>query len=499
VSELWKSCELETAGYDPDMGDIRQTVERELKLGADRAFVLPELPGDALPERAFTSTYHDTVDHRLARAGVTLRRRVESRKGLWQLKLPRGVARLELELPGPPVAPPEQLLELLTAYRRGAELVPVAVLRTRRSGLRTAPQAGAVAEVTVDAVSVSIDRRTVRAFRELEVELLEGDEKGLKRIGKALRAAGAVEGDARPKLFQALDLEPPATPAPPAKSAPPHEHLQAMLGAQYRAVLAHDPGTRLGTDPEDLHQMRVATRRLRAFLRAGLPLLEPEWAESLRLELGWLGGALGPVRDLDVLAEHLESDATKLERQEQRALKRVFAHLAGERGAARATLLEALRSERYLRLLDRLEDAAREPKRGVDEPPLRDLAAAEFRRLRKAARALDPDPPDDDLHDLRIRGKRARYAAELAETSTGKPTTRFIQEAKAFQDVLGEHQDAAVADTRVRGLLRELGGPATAFAIGRLVERQGERKRAARAAFPAAWKRLERRGREAWS
>jgi CHAD domain-containing protein len=481
------------------MSEVRQTLERELKLGADRAFRLPDLPGEALPDRSFTSTYHDTVDHRLARAGVTLRRRVENRKGLWQLKLPKGVARLELEMPGSANAPPEHLLELVTAYRRGAELVPVAALRTRRSGIRTAPEAGAVAEVTVDAVSVSVERRTVRSFRELEVELVEGDEKGLKRLEKALRAAGAGEGDGRPKLFQALDLEPPPAPASPARSAPPHEHLQAMLAIQYRAVVAHDPGTRLGTDAEELHQMRVATRRLRAFLRAGRPLLQHEWAESLRLELGWLGGALGPVRDLDVLVEHLASDAAQLEAQEQRALKRVFGHLAAERDAARETLLEALRSDRYLRLLDRVEEAARDPKRGVDEPSLRDLAAAEFGRLRKGARALDPDPPDDDLHELRIKGKRARYAAELAETSTGKATSRFIQEAKAFQDVLGEHQDAAVAEARLRALLRELGGPATAFAIGRLVERQEERKRAARAAFPAAWKRLARRGREAWS
>lgn len=72
--------------------------------------------------------------------------------------------------------------------------------------------------------------------------------------------------------------------------------LQAMIAVQLGRILAHDPGARLGDDPEDVHQLRVATRRLRAFLRAARPLLEKSWAEDLRAEPGWLGGALGPVR-----------------------------------------------------------------------------------------------------------------------------------------------------------------------------------------------------------
>jgi CHAD domain-containing protein len=477
---------------------VTETLERELKLSAGRAFRLPDLPGEPLPRRSFTSTYYDTADHRLARSGVTLRRRVANRRGLWQLKLPRGVSRLELELPGPPGSPPAEIASLLLAYARARPLMPVASLRTKRSGIRTDAIAGAVADVTIDTVSVRTDGRAAGSFRELEVELVDGDEKGLAKLGKALREAGAGEGDGRPKLFQALDLEgPPARPAP-GRDAPPREHLQAMLEAQYRAILAHDPGTRLGRDPEELHQMRVATRRLRAFLRAGRPLLDDAWAESLRLEVGWLGNALGPVRDLDVLVEHLRGDAHGLEPGERRALRRVFRHLEGERLTARDAMLEALVSDRYLTLLDRLEESVATPAFGPEERPLQELAAAEFRKLRRAVRALDADAPDEDLHDLRIRGKRARYAAELAEAASGRATTRFIREAKNVQDVLGEHQDAVVAEQRLRALLGELGGSATGFAIGRLVERQRERRRDARAAFPKAWKQLERRGRAAW-
>ena len=478
---------------------MTEHLERELKLSADGSFRLPELPGTALPERTFTSTYYDTPEYRLARSGVTLRRRVENRRGLWQLKLPRGADRLELELPGPPREVPSEMAELLAAYARGQTLQPVAVLRTKRSGIRTDAATGAVAEATIDVVSVMADRKIVRSFRELEVELLEGDEKGLARLGKALRAAGAEEGDGRPKVFQALDLERPAERPAPGRDASPAEQLQAMLEAQYRAVVAHDPGTRLGRDPEELHDMRVATRRLRAFLRAGRPLLDADWAEALRLELRWLGGVLGPVRDLDVLVDHLRDDAHALDPGERRVLGRVFHQLEDARGEARAAMLDALASDRYLTLLDRLEEAVGSPKLGPDQQPLQDIAAREFRKLRKAARALAPDPPDDALHELRIRGKRARYAAELAEPVTGKPAARFLRDAKVFQDVLGEHQDAVVAEQRLRALVGEVGGAATGFAIGQLVERQRERKRDARAAFPKAWRRLKRSGRQAWS
>ena len=480
---------------------MKETLERELKLSVERTFRLPELPGRALARRSLTSIYHDTPDFRLAQAGVTLRRRIENRKSVWQLKLPRGAARLELEVPGGPGDPPADIVELLPAYVRGAPLAAVATLRTKRSGVRVRDDKGTVADVTIDAVGVYDNGKSLGSFRELEVELIEGDEKGLKRIGRALRKAGASDGDGRPKLFRALGREVPAEPDVPGKHAPTTEHYKATLEAQYRAVVAHDPGTRLGRDAEELHQMRVATRRLRAFLKAGAPLLHEEWAQSLRSELGWLGSSLGQVRDLDVLLDHLRSDADGLEPKEHRALRRIFRQLEGERAAARATMLAALTSGRYAALLDRLEDAARAPSflPEADDVSLENIAAHQYRKLRQAVRDLDERPSDDELHQVRIRGKRARYAAELAEPIAGKKATSFIREAKAFQDVLGEHQDAVFAEEKVRALLTELGGASTAFAAGRLVERQRERREDARGSFRKAWKALERRGRQAWN
>jgi CHAD domain-containing protein len=477
---------------------VQETLEREVKLRAERGFKIPELPGEPLEPRIFTSTYFDTPDHRLARSGVTLRRRTEAAHGVWQLKLPKGVARLELEAPGGPQRPPPELRDLLTAYVRSAELRPIAKLRTRRSGVRVEAGGDPVADVTVDEVAVLDGRRIERSFREIEAELLNGGEPALRRIEKALRAAGAADGDRRPKVFQALGLDSPHALDAPAASAPAREHLQYMLRRQEQAMLAHDPGTRLGQDPEELHQMRVATRRLRAFLRAARQLLDAEWAKALRAELGWLGGVLGPVRDLDVLIEHLREEAETLEPREQRALRRIFSRLESQRRSHQEVLVEALRSDRYLTLLDRLEVAVAEPRFTSSDVTVEEIAAAEFRRLRKAVRRLPSEPTDEDLHAIRIRGKRARYAAELAETAVGKRATRLIGEAKVFQDVLGDHQDAVVAEATIRESLTHAGGEALAFAAGRLVERERAGRVAARSAFPDAWKRLERRGRAAW-
>ena len=128
---------------------MKETLEREIKLTPGEGFVLPELGGRRLPTRVFISTYHDTPDLRLARHGVTFRHRVEDGAGLWQLKLPRDAARLELELAGPPARPPAELVALLPAYLRGAALVPVARLRTRREGIQARG-----AEIVDDSVAV---------------------------------------------------------------------------------------------------------------------------------------------------------------------------------------------------------------------------------------------------------------------------------------------------------------------------------------------------------
>jgi len=471
---------------------VKATLERERKLTAAPGFRLPVFAGEPFPPRELNSTYHDTGDHRLAMAGITLRYRAERDRGAWQLKLPHGEDRLELEFDGPPRAAPAAVLDLLTAHLRRERPRPVARLRTHRSGVIVRDGDRELAEVVTDAVSVYAGRRIARRFEEIEVELLDGDGADLRRIVRRLKQAGAADGDSRPKLLQALDLRPPSQPPGPRRSAAAGEHVAAALREQFEAIVRHDPGTRLGRDHEELHQMRVATRRMRAILRAASPLLDPDWAAGLRAELGWLGGGLGPVRDLDVLIEHLRADAHRLGAEDEQGFLPLLRSLDAERDADRAALADALRSPRFVALVERLDEATASPALRAGATSLRRLAAREFRRLRRAVRELGDEPPDAQLHAARIAVKRARYAAELAEGSVGAPARAAIRDCKALQDILGDHQDAAIAEERIRGLVRPRTAAPGALAAGRVIERQHERRRAARAAYPAAWRRLER-------
>jgi inorganic triphosphatase YgiF len=267
---------------------MKRTDEREIKLRAGSGFVMPTGLGDPLAPRAFSSTYHDTSDHRLANTGFTLRYRAEQGAGAWQLKLPENGHRLELELPGPPEQVPKDFGDLVSATTRGRPLAPVATLDTDREGVMVRERGRNVAEVVVDRVTVSRSGRRVTRIEELEIELVEGDEETLREIEQTLRAAGAEPGDGRPKLARALGL-PRWTRKPLPRDAAPIRHLTAMLEQQYWAILEHDPGTRLGDDPEHLHQHRVAIRRLRALLRAAKPMLDPDWVKELRGELAWAG------------------------------------------------------------------------------------------------------------------------------------------------------------------------------------------------------------------
>jgi CHAD domain-containing protein len=462
---------------------VRETVEREVKLVPPDGFTLPPL-GRELAPRTFVSAYFDTPDLRLARRGVTFRHRLEDGAGLWQLKLPHGASRIELEVAGPPARPPAELVGLLVAYLRGAELGRVARLRTRRHTMLADG-----AEIVDDAVAVLDGQRIVSRFRELEVELVGGDEAALAAIEAALLEAGAERASPSPKLFRALGFEAPAPDAPsPGPEASPAEAVRAALLAQHERLLAHDPGTRLGTDPEDLHQLRVATRRARAFLRAARPVLDPGWAEALRIELGWLGSALGPARDLDVLLEHLREDAGG------DALSELLRSLERERDEAYTAVLAALSEDRYLALLDRLGRAEPELLSG-SKATLAGLWRDEWRRTRRAFKALDAASEDDELHAARIRVKRVRYAAELALPDLGRRGERFVAAAKRLQDVLGEHQDAAVAEERVATWAGE--DDVRRAAAEPLLERQRARRQKARDEWPKAWKRLKRRGRQA--
>jgi CHAD domain-containing protein len=462
---------------------MRETLERELKLEPSGDFALPELPGEPLEPRLFTSTYYDTPPRSLARCGITLRRRVENGLARWQLKLPRADGRMELEAPGGPAGPPPELEVLLAAHLRHGSVEPVATLRTRRVGVRVLSGTRSLADVVLDSVDVLDAGHAAGAFAELEVELVDGDDRDLDRLSRILRRAGANRSPATPKLFRVLEVD---GEAPPASGAAPVEQLRFLLRRQLRELETYDPSLRAGPEPEDLHRFRVATRRSRALIRASRPLVGEQLA-ALSDELRWLATLLGPPRDLDVVIAHLRGLLPSLEADAAGA-ELIIASLEEERAAAQDELVNALTTDRYLALLDRFAADVDSLAEADENVRIVDVAAAEARRLRKAHKNLRTDSGDEALHRVRIKAKHARYAAELAALADGKRFRKVVSSAKKLQDVIGEHQDAVVAERRVRALARAR----SALAAGRIVEAERDRRLNARAALPASWARVKR-------
>ena len=467
---------------------IRLTLPGELR----ELEALAEPVGSSL----FTTVHHDTPGHALAGAGVSLRQRLENGKSTWGLTLPRGQI---VDIQGGPARPPASIRALLVALVRDLPLEPVATFLTRRSTLRVREEGADAADILADSIALMEGRRVATSFSEIEVTPLNGERAAARRVVRRLIDAGARRGERRPDLLETLGLVPDSSPKADGKSAPPLESVGGLLAAQLRAIKSHDPGVRLGSDAEDLHHARVAVRRARAILRAARPLLDEQWADTLRAELGWLGHVLGPVRDLDVLLAHLRDEIETLDADAAFAVEHLVHAVESERAVARAALLEVLDSNRYLALLDALGEAADQPRPSGRSVDLADLARSAFADLRKTAKGLGARPSDEELHRLRIKTKRARYIGELAAGTVGKRAERFVIRAGALQDLVGAHQDAVVASARIRELSGETPGDRVAFAAGRLVEREEARRREARSAVPKAWRKLEKAGRRAWA
>ncbi len=487
-------------------------VEREVKLAAWGGFSLPDLFGVVegvgsrpLAERRLDAIYYDTRDLRLARAGVSLRHRTGDDPP-WTVKLPEGergpiMNRREILFAGPIGTLPPQAAALVRAYTRTAALVPVARLKTRRTGVELVVDDQKVAEVVDDEVSVYHGRRLASRFREVEVEIEPEAPPGLLAavVGR-LRAAGAGDADGTAKVARAL--------GPRAQVAPDHppvvlgtratvgEAIRAALTAGLNRMVAHDPGVRLGDDPEDVHQARVGTRRLRSDLRTFRPLLDPEWVAGLREEAGWFAGLLGVVRDAEVLMERLEGQAASLAKEDAAGVALLVRRLADDREAGRVHLLEAMNSARYGELLDRLMAAAAAPVAAPEadlsqpaEAALPGLVGRPWRRLRKAVRALPETPADAELHAVRILAKHTRYAAEAAVPVIGKRAGAFAQAVAGVQTVLGDHQDACVTEDWLRNTVVSAADPVEAMLVGQLIGLQRAEAHDRRAAWPKAWKR----------
>ena len=496
-------------------------IEREVKLAAWGGFALPalddlvpDLSVEPLKTKKLDATYYDTKDLRLARAGVSLRHRVGDDPP-WTVKLPDGqggpvMSRREIPFAGPADTIPGEAERLVRAYARGEPLVAVARLKTERSRVALNVNGSAVAEIADDEVSVYHGRRLASRFREVEVEVEDDAPDGLlPAVVERLRDAGAGEPDNTPKVVRALGpraLEPlPGTVSAVGADSTMGEVVRAAVGNALARIVAHDPGVRLGDDPEDVHQARVGTRRLRSDLRTFRPLLDPDWVAGLREEAGWYAALLGEVRDTEVLMERLEHQAQSLPKEDAAGVTTVVGRLAKEREAARVRLLKAMDSPRYIALLDRLTEAASQPQFAAGEEGAQPAAEAlpalvrrPWRRLAKAVKELPEVPADEQLHAVRILAKHTRYAAEASAGVLGKPASVFAKQIAAVQTVLGDHQDACVTEGWLRQVAPKTRSTREAMVIGQLIGLQRAEAHAKRAAWPDVWARASDKSLRAW-
>jgi CHAD domain-containing protein len=233
------------------------------------------------------------------------------------------------------------------------------------------------------------------------------------------------------------------------------------------ALVAADPFVRM--DAEDaVHQMRVATRRLRSALATFRSLFAEGAVDPLRDELKWLGEVLGRARDAEVMRARLRADVGEqpAELVVGPVLRRIDLELRAEHKAAHADVVAALDGERYLALVTALEEFVAGPPFGEKAArPAKDAVASlvrkSYRRVERAAVAVDESDAasgdsvghDHPLHEVRKAAKRARYAAESVRPVVGKPAKRLAKALEAVQETLGDHQDSVVE----RVWLRDLG------------------------------------------
>lgn len=502
--------------------------EVEQKFRVHGLFRIPDLstlPGvsavDDLGTAELESAHYDTEDLRLAREGITLRRRViralggqtyPGREGDdegWHLKLPAGDVgtRDELRMPlDAGDAPPPALTAVVRVITRTAPLRLVSTLRTTRVRRMIRSDTGDAGELVDDTVHVVAPDGAVAArFRELELEERHGGPL-IATVAAALTEAGAVGGEFVAKVVRALGPnaaappEVPELPVPRPKD-PARDTLVAYLALHVRALRAADVAYRREpADPDAVHQLRVAARRLRSGLRTFRPLLNRAWAEDLRSELAWFARALGEVREGDVLRARLDRHCAGLPPDlPATEVKQLLAEVLGGTVAdARARVGELLDSERYLSMHDRLVAAVTQPPIHPDaERPARDvlpgLVAKAWARLDAAAGDLTDASPDEEWHAARLAAKRTRYAAEAVAPVLGGDAKAFAEQAEKITEILGEHQDAAMAAAKARELANSGHASAdVAFALGVLASNERALVHAARTAFAGTWRHVRR-------
>jgi CHAD domain-containing protein len=459
---------------------VRVVTEREDKFEVDPDWELPRVmklvPGGGRLDqevRQLENTYFDTPSAGLRSFGVRLRRRVGGSEKGWQLKIPNGTARTEMQSRSPGKTLPPALAEAVAGLLDGEGLAPVARLLTRRTAYRIV---GADGELVVEIADDKVDscplngESTLHAWREVEVELgPAGRKKDLRRTGRLLRKAGATPSMTHTKLDRALGALPVGQ-AVADESGTLGELVAAYLASQCVVLASNDIGLRTGAPV--VHETRVAVRRLRSTLRIFGDVVDAGSAEELNSELAWYADLLGQVRDREVLSARMIKLIADLPADHIRGPveAEITKTLAKERDDGIQRLNEAMRTPRYRHLMHLLRGwKTAPPLSEVADRSAKTAAAYVKKAQRKADKRLrDAGDDIDQLHGARKAMKRLRYAAELVERSDHS-MKRVARDAKQMQTLLGEHQDAIVAARFLATVSASEGDSESGFTYGVLM------------------------------
>jgi CHAD domain-containing protein len=489
-------------------------LERERKLDAPLSFALTscdlDIPPYAIEPPTWSrlhTVYYDTPDLRLTRWGVSLRFRVGDG---WTVKLPVPAGnvdsfRTEHTFPGDRRAVPAQALDLVAAILRGAVPERIVEMRTIRTQRTVCASRGEVADIVEDDVRVVREQMVVDRFRQIEIELRpEVPEPVLDDLDRALHQAGAGRPDPQPKVVIALgERKPePEVTVPAIKSRPRiPELVTAALASDVVLLVRLDPQLRSEPTADTVHDSRVSVRKLRSNLRTFSPVLDAGWAAELRDRLEWLGDVLSVARDSDVLLEDLHQRTASLPASDRAYVQAFLDRFEAQRTRAYASLAEALRSQRYLDLIDALVAAAAAPRFNARAEGMRRRSATKlmrpvWKRLCKRVRRAGSAPHDRDLHRIRIASKHARYASEVLAPAAGRPAKRFAKHVEDLQTLLGTHHDAITAYHMLHRTLRE--PLEEAFIAGEIAASETAIAQKVRRKWRACWNRVKRRRYRFW-
>jgi CHAD domain-containing protein len=353
-----------------------------------------------------------------------------------------------------------------------------------------------------DDVRVVEGSRVVKRFRQIEIELTDAaDAATLDALVGALRREGAGAPDPVPKNVRALGetaAEPEIAPPELHRSSQVRDLFRVAMSGSVERLIRFDAKLRQAADPRGIHRTRVAVRRMRSDLRTFAPILDEPWAAALREELRWLGDALSEARDVDVLLDRLRAQVARLRTADGKRAGGVLAPLAEARSRAYERIATTLRATRYVALVDALVEGAKRPnfRAGADQPAVQaahPLLERVWRKLRKRVRRRSRAPSDRQLHQIRIKAKHVRYAAEAFSPVVGEPASAFARRVGRLQEILGEQHDAVIAAKRLREIAPTAGDGA--FVAGELAILEEEAARGLQAAWRKSWRAI-RRGRK---